>query len=634
MRTLKINYGQLNHIHLNHSNTTMNLKMSKIVTLSFLLLSSLLQASELITQHGFALYGDLKYPANFKHFDFINPDAQKGGDLKLMGVGTFDSLNPYTLKGTSPINTAGQFVYGFSELNETLLMGTGSYSPSGDEPQSAYGLLAESLTYPANIEWVEFKIRPEAHFHDGHKVDAEDVIYSFKTLLEKGHPRFQQSLFGVKSIAAKNKNIVRVNFKEANQRSNILRIGEMPIIAKHYWEFRQFERSSQIKPLLSGPYEIESFDIGSSLTLKRKKDFWGKDLNLYKGRFNFNSIKIEYYRDQAIAFEAFKAGDFDLFYDYMAKNWATAYDFPALHNGQVLKEEISHQIPSTTQGFFFNSRKELFKNVKVREALSLMFDFEWTNKALFNQAYSRNQSYFPNSDFSARGLPSPEEHALLKPFKSILPPELFTQPFALPSTSGNGNIRKQTKQALHLLRQAGWEIKAGKLTNIKNKQTFQFEILMRQASIQRLIMPYIKNLEKIGITATARLVDATQYKVRMDNFDFDMTTYSLSQGNAPSYEQRDYFHSSNIDIPGSQNYSGVNHPAVDALINAVIRASGRPELVNAMRALDRVLLWNYYTVPNWHLNYHRLASWNKFNKPNKQPIYKLGVENWWLKPSK
>ena len=604
-----------------------------LILFSTLFFCGFTHAKGLTTKHGFALHGDLKYPPNFKHFDYVNPSAHKGGKLKLMGFGTFDSLNPYTLKGTSPFNTAGQFIYGFSELNETLLIGTGSYSPSGDEPQSAYGLLAESLTYPEDLKWVEFKIRPNAFFHDGHKIDADDVVYSFRTLIEKGHPRFQQSLFGVKSISAKTSRIVHVEFKEANQGANILRVGEMPVLPKHFWEFQEFERSAQIKPLLSGPYEVANFDIGNSITLKRKPDFWGHKLNVYQGRYNFNTVEVEYYRDQAIAFEAFKAGNFDLFYDYMAKNWASAYNFPAFNDGHVLKEEIHHQIPATTQGFFYNTRKNLFNDRKVRHALSLMFDFEWTNKALFNQAYTRNQSYFPNSDFAAQGLPSKEEQALLLPFKSTLPKELFEQAFTLPTTSGNGKIRKQTKQALALLKEANWEIIDGTLTHTKSNQVFKFEILVRQAGIQRILMPFIKNLERIGITATARLVDATQYKVRMDSFDFDMTTYSLSQGNAPSYEQRDYFHSSNVDVPGSQNYSGVSHPAIDAMLKHVINAKDRDELVYAMRALDRILLWNYYTIPNWHLDYHRLASWNKFARPDTQAIYKLGTENWWLKKS-
>jgi len=610
---------------------TLNFVKPYLALFSILFFSACIQATGLTTQHGFALHEDLKYPENFKHFSYVNPNAPKGGQLKLMGFGTFDSLNPYTLKGTSPFNTGGQFIYGFSELNETLLIGTGSYSPSGDEPQSAYGLLAESLTYPENIKWVEFTIRPNAHFHDEHKIDADDVVFSFKTLIEKGHPRFQQSLFGVSSITAKSPHVVHVEFKEKNQRANILRIGEMPVLPKHYWEQKEFERSSQVRPLLSGPYEVSSFDIGNSITLKRKADFWGHKLNAYQGRFNFDKITVEYYRDQAVAFEAFKAGDFDLFYDYMAKNWASAYNFPALKNGKVIKEEIGHKIPSTTQGFFFNTRRKLFDDARVRQAISLMFDFEWTNKALFNQAYTRNQSYFPNSDFSARGLPSNRETALLMPFKSSLPPELFNQPFSFPPTKGNGNIRTQTKQALGLLKKANWIIQQGKLTNKHSKNVFEFEILVQQASIQRLIMPFIKNLEKIGIKATARLVDSTQYKVRMDNFDYDMTTYSLSQGNAPSYEQRDYFHSSNVNIAGGQNYSGASHPAIDGMIEAVISAKGRTELVHAMRALDRILLWNHYTIPNWHLDYHRLASWNKFGRPENQPIYKLGVENWWFK---
>ena len=608
-----------------------NLKLVSTYILLIFILPTLKNAyaQNLTTSHGFALHGDLKYSKNFKHFDYVNPKAPKGGQLKLMGFGTYDSLNPYTLKGTSPFNTAGQFIYGFSELNETLLIGTGNYSPSGDEPQSAYGLLAQSLTYPENVKWVEFTIRSNATFHDKHKIDADDVVFSFKTLIEKGHPRFQQSLFGVASISAKSDRVVHVEFKEANQRANILRIGEMPILPKHFWEFQQFERSSQTKPLLSGPYEIADFDIGNSISLKRKTDFWGSSLNIYQGRFNFDTISIDYYRDQAVAFEAFKAGNFDLFYDYMAKNWASAYDFPALKNGKVLKQEINHQIPSTTQGFFFNTRLERFKDVRVRQAISLMFDFEWTNKALFNQAYARNTSYYPNSDFSAKGLPTPKELALLEPFRASLPPELFTQPFTLTQTKGNGNIRAQTKQALTLLKQAGWVIQNGKLIDQQSHKAFEFEILVRQVGIKRILMPFIKNLEKLGITATARLVDATQYKVRMDNFDFDMTTYSLSQGNAPSYEQRDYFHSSNVDVIGNQNYSGVKHPAVDAIIEAVIKAKDRPSLIDAMRALDRVLLWHHYTIPNWHLDYHRLAYWDKFKRPDIQPAYKLGIENWW-----
>jgi len=606
------------------------------LVLTQLFLSSTLQANELTskttTQHGFALYDDLKYPAGFTHFDYVNPSAPKGGELKLMGFGTYDSLNPYTLKGMSPFNTPGQFMYGFSELNETLLAGTGGYLPSGDESQSAYGLLAETLTYPDDISWVQFTIRPEAHFHDGHPVDANDVVYSYHTLLNQGHPRFKQLLLAVESVSIVSEKVVQVEFKRKYQRANILRFGEMPILPQHFWAEKDFERASQIAPLLSGPYQIDTFDIGKSITLKRQADFWGKSLNIYKGRFNFDQVRIDYYRDQSIAFEAFKAGEFDLFYDYTAKNWASAYDFPALETGKVIKEEIAHKIPSGTQGFFFNTRHKLFADRKVRQALSLMFDFEWTNKSLFNGAYQRNHSYFPNSDFAASGPPGKQELALLTPFKKQLPAALFEQAFTLPVSTGNGRIRQQTKQALALLDSAGWNIVGGTLTHRDSKQAFEFEILLRQAGIQRVIMPYIKNLERLGIKATARLIDATQYKVRLDNFDYDMMTFVLSQGMAPSYEQRDYFHSSTRDILGGQNYAGIQHSAIDALLEKVLSANSRSELIYAMRAMDRVLLWQHYIVPNWHLSYHRLAYWDRFGRPEVQAPYKLGIENWWQKP--
>ena len=591
-------------------------------------------AEEIIESHGFALYGDLKYPENFKHFDFVYPEAPKGGDLNLMGFGSFDTLNPYTLKGMSPFNTPGQFMFGFSELNETLLIGTGNYSPSADETQSAYGLIAETLRYPKDISWVEFTLNTKAYFHDKQPISADDVLYSYKLLIEKGHPRFQQMLLGVQSVEKINKSTVRFVFKDKHQRANILRVGELPVLPKHFWEGKDFERSSEITPLLSGPYKVKDFKLGQQITLERNTNFWANDLNVYQGRYNFNSVTISYYRDQSIAFEGFKSGQFDLFYDYTAKNWAMAYDFPAIEQGKVIKQEILHKIPSPTQAFFFNVRRPLFQDKRVREALSLMFDFEWTNKSLFNEAYKRNQSFYPNSDFQATGLPSSEELELLKPFNKVLPEELFTKEFSLPISNADGNIRPQLRQAIKLLKQAGWVLKDQQLVYGKTGHAFKFEILMRQAGIQRVLLPFIKNLERLGITAIPRLIDTSQYKVRLDQFDFDMTIASLSQGHAPSYEQRDYFHSSTAMLEGSQNYAGIHNPVVDELIDKVIAAQDKSELITSMQALDRVLLWEYYTIPNWHLNYHRIAYWKKFEKPESVNSidlspYKLGIENWW-----
>lgn len=595
-----------------------------------------LASAKIIESHGFALHGDLKYPADFTHFDHVNPDAPKGGQIRLMGFGSFDSLNPYTLKGTSPFNSPGMFMYGFSELNETLLVGTGSYSPSGDEPQSAYGLLASKIKYPEDYSWVEFTLRKGTYFHDQHLIDSEDIVFSYNTLMTKGHPRFQQSLSGVKSVTAIDPRTVRVEFVRAGQPANILRIGELPVLPSHFWRDKEFEKSANLIPLLSGPYKVSQFKIGQNLTLEREEDAWytklkGGELNIYKGRYNFDRIIIDFYRDQTIAFEGFKSDSFDIFYDYTAKNWAMGYDFPAIRQGKVKKTEIKHNIPSTTQAFFYNTRRKIFQDVKVRKALSLMFDYEWTNKALFNGAYKRNNSYFPNSPFEAQNLPSKDELKLLEPHRESLPKQLFSSSFALPKTSGDGNIRKLQREALTLLRDAGWKLRDGSLINVSTGEPFTFEILIRQAGIQRIILPYVQNLKKIGITAEPRLVDTAQYKVRLDQFDYDMTTVSLSQGHAPSYEQRDYFHSETVNIEGSKNYAGINDQVVDKLIEEVINSHSRDKLVTAMQALDRVLLWRHYSIPNWHLDYHRIAYWDRFGMPEKQAPYILGVESWWSK---
>ena len=602
-----------------------------IALLASLLISQLVLAeSPFIESHAIALYGEPKYPQDFMHFDWVKPDATKGGTLRLMGFGTFDSTNPYTLKGTSPFNTPGMFMYGFSELNETLMLGTGSYSPSADEAQTAYGLLAERIRYAKDFSWVEYDIRKNAYFHDGHPVDADDVVFSFNTLIEKGHPRFQQSLLDVKNVEKKSTHTVRFNLREGAGKQAVFRTGEVPVLPQHFWQDKDFESASDVIPLLSGPYKIGDVATGSRITLERVADFWGKDLNVYLGRYNFDTISIDFYRDQAVAFEAFKSGEFDIFYDYTAKNWAEAYDFPALNDGKISKEEIQHSIPSGTQGFFFNTRKELFKDKRVRQAISELFDFEWINASLFHNAYARNTSYFPNSQYAHQGKPSAEELSLLEPFKAQLPPELFTGPFEFTLSKGDGNIRSKMRKAIKLLGDAGWEQDQGVLRNKQTGKAFEFEFIYRQAGLERVIMPFIKNLQRLGITAKPRLVENAQYKARLDQFDFDVMTFVLSQGTAPSYEQRDYFHSSLVDVEGGQNYAGIQNPAVDALIETLLDSKTEQDVVTTMRALDRVLMFEHYIVPNWHIGMHRVAHWNKFSRAKDTLPYKLGTENWWL----
>ncbi|UZE97878.1 extracellular solute-binding protein [Alkalimarinus alittae] len=624
--------------------------MMSILVLTYSLFAPLITFAEnattrsenITTSHGFALYGDLKYAPDFSHFNYVNPAAPKGGNIRLMGFGTFDTLNPYTLRGISPINTPGQYVYGFSEETDSLLVGTGGVSRSGDEPQSAYGLIATSISYPDDLSWAIFNLRPSAQFQDGHKIDADDVLFSWQTLIKEGHPQFRQSLKGIEDVVVISPLNVKVIFKHSHARADLLRFGELPILPKHYWEDKDFSKTTLTPPVISGPYKIKSVSAGKFITFERNTTYWAKDLAVNKGRYNFDTVQFDYYRDQTIAFEAFKSGEFDTFIDYTAKNWAAGYDFPNLRNNNVLKEEIQHQIPSGTQGFFFNTRKPVFSSIKVRQAIALLFDFEWTNKNIFHDAYTRNTTYFPNSIFDASlAKPDDAELKLLEPYRDSLPASLFIKPFtantinstttAADSNNTSGNIRHKQRQALKLLKDAGWALNNGTLYHHTTKEPFEFEILLRQPSIKRVIEPFIENLRKTGIKATARLVDANQYKVRLDDFDFDMTTFVLSQSLSPSHEQREYFHSSTRDIKGSRNYAGVNHPAVDYLTETIISAKTRQELITATKALDRVLLWNHYIVPNWHLNYHRIAYWDKFLKPEQQPPYKLGFENWWIK---
>jgi len=605
-----------------------------LITLSGLLLcASFAFSNESIKQsHGFALYGDLKYPPTFTHLDYVNPEAPKGGQIKLMGFGTFDTLNPYTLKGISPINSPGQYIYGFSEETDSLLVGTEGVSRSGDEPQSAYGLIAESVSYPKDISWAIFKIRDIAQFQDGHKIDADDVLFSWQTLIEKGHPEFRQRLKGIKSVSKIDNDSVKVTFKQINSGADLLRFGEMPVLPEHYWKNKEFSKTTLTPPVISGPYKIESVSAGKYIVFARNDDYWAKNLPILKGRYNFDKVQFDYYRDQTVAFEGFKSSEFDAFIDYTAKNWAAGYGFPALVNKEVIKAEIPHSIPSGTQGLFFNTRRAQFRSIKVREAISLLFDFEWTNRNIFHNAYTRNKSYFPNSIYdSSNDTPDEAELNHLSPYKNKLPAALFTQPFTPSQHPGSGSIRKQLKKALGLFKEAGWTLKKGILYNNNTNQPFEFEILIRQPGMKRVIEPFIENLRKAGINVTERLVDANQYKVRLDNFDYDMTTFVLSQSLSPSHEQRSYFHSSTVNIKGSRNYAGVAHPVVDSLTEQIVRAKTRKELVSTTKALDRVLLWNHYIVPNWHLNYHRIAYWDRFEKPEKQPPYKLGFENWWIK---
>ncbi len=594
---------------------------NRMIHLLLSLLGLTLSASALAAApaHGIAMHGDLKYPADFTHFDYTNPNAPKGGKVRLSALGSFDSLNPFILKGRN----ASSLGLVFDTLTDS----------SEDEAFSAYGLIAESMEVPEDRSWIIFNLRPEARFNDGSPVTAEDVKFSLETLKTKGHP-FYRSYFGsVGKVEVLGKHRVKFSFAGGENREMPLIIGQMPILPSAWWAGKEFDATTLEFPLGSGPYKAKEIDPGRSITYERVKDYWGRDLPVNKGRYNFDEIRIDYYRDATVALEAFKAGEFDFNQENVAKNWATAYDIPAVHNGQMIKEGIPHEQGTGMQGFVFNTRRPMFSDARVREALGLLFDFEWTNKTLFYDAYTRSNSYFSNTELASSGLPQGEELAILTRHKDQLPAELFTKPFSLPVTKGDGNIRPNLRQALHLLKQAGWQLKDKKLVD-REGQPMTFEILLVQPTFERVVLPYTRNLEKLGIEVSVRTVDTSQYKNRLDQFDFDMVVGSFGQSLSPGNEQRDFWSSKVADEQGSRNLMGIKNPVIDELIELVISAPNRDSQVARTRALDRVLLWGHYVIPNWHIAQHRIVYWNKFGHPKIAPRYALGFYTWWVDADK
>ncbi len=588
-------------------------------------------ADDVIRAHGIALHGDLKYPPDFTHFDYVNPNAPKGGSVILMGHGSFDSLNPYTLKGSAPFNSPGLYAYGFTELNETLMVGAGSYLGSGDEAQSSYGLIAETLEYPADRSWVIFNLRPEARFHDGSPITADDVVFSYDILMREGHPRYQNIYRDVATVEKLSPHRVRFSFDGEDNRMMPLRAGDLPVLSKRWWSGRKFDTASVEPPLLSGPYRVTDVKSGQHFVMERVADYWGRDLPVSRGRHNFDRVRVDFYKNLTVALEAFKAGAYDIHLEYISKNWKSAYDHPAVRDGRIIKAEIPNRIAQGSQAFFFNMRRPPFQDRRTREALSILFDFEWTNRNIFSDAYTRAETYYPNSEMAASGKPSAAERALLEPFRDQLPAELFTKAFQLSRTDGSGNIRPQLRSALRLLREAGWKNVKGKLVNAETGEPFRFEVLIYQQSTARLIQPWTRNLERAGIETVIRSVDTTQFKRRLDQFDFDVTVYVLPQTLSPGAEQREYFHSAMANVTGGRNLPGIRNPVVDHLVDLVIQAPDRESLITRTRALDRVLLWEHYSIPHWYIGYHRVAYWDKFGRPETQPPYRLGFENWWSK---
>ena len=569
---------------------------------------------------GIALYGEPKYQPGFTHFDYVNPDAPKGGAVKLAETGTFDSVNPFILKGVK--------APGIGDTFETLMVS------SLDEPMSMYGLVAEDVSVADDHLSATFDMRKEAKWHDGTPITADDVVFSFETLKSKGDPTYKIMYTPITSCKKTGERSVTFTFADAKNRELPMIAAQMPIFSKAYYTAHDFEKTTLEAPLGSGPYVVDSVEQGRSITYKLVPNYWGKDLPVNKGMYNFATLRYDMYRDENVTLEALKSGDYDFRREYIARNWATAYDAPAVKDGRIIKREIPDQTPQGMQAFIYNTRKEKFADARVREAIDLSLDYEWVNKTIFYGAYVRNSSFFENTEFQATGIPQGRELELLKPYAADLPPALFTAPFANPTTDGSGNARDNLLKAQKLLEDAGWVIKDGKRVNAKG-EPLTIEFLLRQPTMERVIGPMRQNLERLGITASIRNVDDSQYQKRTDEGDFDIVSIWINRGVFfPGNEQTALWDSAQADVKGGNNLGGVKNKAVDAMLKVLTTAKDKDELLAAGRALDRILLWEHYVIPNWHSGSFRVAYWDKFGLPAVLPKYNLGFQTWWVKDAK
>jgi microcin C transport system substrate-binding protein len=575
-------------------------------------------AQTVTRSHAIAMHGEPKYGPEFTHFDYVDPDAPTGGTLRLGVTGTFDSLNPYIPKGNPAAGVGAETLTAASE----------------DEPFTRYGLIAETIEWPEDRSWVRFTLRENARWHDGQPITVEDVIFSFETLKTKGQPflRFYYaSIAGAEKVGPRT---VEFRFTEAGNRELPLIAGEIPVLPKHYWEGRDFAATTLEPPLSSGPYRVVHVDAGRSLEVERVDDYWGRDLAVNRGINNFDHIRYEYFRDDTVLRQALKGGVIDFRNENQAKAWALDYDIPAVRNGWLIKETVPHERPAGMQAFVFNTRRALFADANVRRALAYAFDFEWTNRILFFDQYTRTTSYFANSELASSGLPEGEERRILEPYRGRVPDEVFTQPFTVPTTDGTGWPRDNLEAALRLLGEAGWHVRDLSLVNDETGRPFEFEILIVSPTFERVMLPFVRNLKRLGIEARVRLVDETQYINRIRDYDFDMAMLVWGQSESPGNEQRSFWGSEAADTPGSRNWAGIKDPVVDALIEQVITAPDRDDLVNRVHALDRVLLWGNYVIPAWHLSADRVLFWDKFGQPSVVAPRGVNVDTWWFDPIK
>lgn len=574
----------------------------------------------IITSHGISTFGDLKYPPDFKHFDFVNPDAPQGGTMSFRGTGaskTFDSLASFILKGEP--------AQGLGLLYDSLL------GSAPDEPDAAYGLIASSLEYPTDRSWVIFTLRPEATFSDGVPISAEDVVFTRKILLEKGAPSYQIILKDIASVEALDPHRVKFTFKPGAATRDLPALaGGLSILPKHYYDKVDFAASTLTPPVGSGQFVVADVKPGRSIRYCKNPGYWGKTLPVNIGSANFDCYQYEYYADDNAAFEAFKVGDYKFQQEFYSVLWATAYDFPAIQKGWVKRAEIPDNTPSGTQGFWFNLRREKFQDPRVREAIALMFNFEWTNATLFYGLYNRTDSFFENSPMQAEGLPVDAELAVLEPFRDQLAPAIFTEPAYTPPVSGKSQIdRSALRRASKLLDEAGWTVGQDGLRRNAQGETLTIEFVDDSSSLERVINPYVANLRQIGVDARFVRIDAAQMQERQKHFDYDIVPGRFVMSMSPSIELREIFGSDGANAAGSANYTGLADPVVDALIEKVIGATSREELDTRARALDRVLRSKQIWVPNWYSGKFLIAYWDVFGQPDQPPPYSRGDGYWW-----
>jgi len=575
-----------------------------------------------VPRHGSSLFGELKYAPDFAHFDYVNPAAPKGGLLRYAVVGSFDSLNNFIVR-TEP---AGWLAL----IYDTLM------ARSLDESVSEYGLLAESVRHPADYSSATYVLRQNARWHDGEPVTPADVIWTLETLKAQ-HPAYAGYYANVIAVEQTGPREVTFRFDETGNRELPQIVGQFPVLPKHYWTGkdangrpRDISAATLEPPLGSGPYRIGKVSPGQDITYERVEDYWGRDLPVNVGANNFDRIRLIYFRDATIAFQAFKGGQVDLRIENSARNWATEYDIPAVRRGDIKRDSIPSLNPQGMQGFAFNLRREKFKDIRVRRAFNHAFDYEWMNRTLFHDQYTRAGSYFANSEMAATGLPEGAEREILESMRDLVRPEVLAEPYANPVTDGSGNNRRNLQRATELLAEAGWTISDGKLTHEDSGERMSVEFLIADPTFERVVAPYRQSLERLGIEVRIRTVDSAQYQRRTDERDFDIVVENFGQSISPGNEQRDYWGCAAAEQEGSRNVIGICDPAIEKLIDRVIFAESRAELVAAVKALDRVLLHGHYVVPQWYLATTRVAYWSRLRHPERMPAYSIGFPTiWW-----